>query len=161
MDDALLVRGLERVSDLPGESECLRDRQRAVRNHRRERRPLDELHDHRVGVAGVFDTVHGRNPRMVQRREGARFALEASPAIGVLRDRVGQHLDGHVALQPRIAGTIHLAHTPCAERADDLVGANPRPGDQAHRATRSIIRVHGSSSVVTPDGSKRQVQFTA
>ena len=45
MDDALLVRSLERVGDLAGDRQRLVDRERAGRDPVGERRPFDELHD--------------------------------------------------------------------------------------------------------------------
>ena len=42
MDDALLVRRLERFGDLPRDRQCLIDRNRALRDPVGERRPLDQ-----------------------------------------------------------------------------------------------------------------------
>ena len=52
-----------------------------------------------------------------------RLALEAlaRPRATPTR-RVGQHLDRHVALEPRVPRPVDLAHPARAERRDDLVG---------------------------------------
>jgi len=34
--------------------------------------------------------------------------------------RLGQDLDGHLALQTGVVGAIHLAHAVCAQRFDNL-----------------------------------------
>ena len=49
MDDALLVRGVERVGDLPRDAERLVERSAALPDPLGQRRPLDQLHDEVVG----------------------------------------------------------------------------------------------------------------
>ena len=58
---------------------------------------------------------------MVQRRGRAGFLLESMEAIDVGRECAGQYLDRNVTPEPRIACTVHLAHTACAECGHDLV----------------------------------------
>ena len=55
MDDALLVRALERVGDLPRDRQRVVERDRSLCDPIRQRRTLDELEDERVRVR--------RNPR--------------------------------------------------------------------------------------------------
>ncbi len=47
MDDALLVRRLEGVADLPADAHRLVERNRSLGDAIRQRRPLDELEDER------------------------------------------------------------------------------------------------------------------
>ena len=54
MDDALLVRGFERLGDLARERQRLLDRQRAAPQPLGQRLSLDQLHD---------QELHGRLPR--------------------------------------------------------------------------------------------------
>ena len=65
---------------------------------------------------------------MIQRGRGARFLLEAAQTIGVGGEGRGQHLDGDIAPEPRIARAIHLAHAPGSDEGDDLVRAETAPG---------------------------------
>ena len=58
---------------------------------------------------------------MIQRRQGLRFAREAHDAVGIGREEVGKDLDRDLAIEPRITGAVHLAHSAGAERADDVV----------------------------------------
>ena len=51
MDDALLVRGLERVGDLPRDRQRLVHRNGTARDARGEVLALDELHDERADGA--------------------------------------------------------------------------------------------------------------
>ena len=90
MDDPLAVRSVQRGSHLH------RDLHRLIGSHRSlldaigQRRPLDQLHHQIVGP----DVVERADVRMVERGDGARFALEA---IG---KSLGGHLEGDIAPQP-------------------------------------------------------------
>ena len=57
---------------------------------------------------------------MVERTGRPRLPLETGDAIRVVRQSSGQHLDGHVALQARIAGTPDLAHATPAQQFHNL-----------------------------------------
>ena len=59
---------------------------------------------------------------MIQRRDGPRLLLEATDAIGVGGERLGENLDRHVTTQTRIARAIHLAHAAGTEGSFDHVG---------------------------------------
>jgi hypothetical protein len=60
---------------------------------------------------------------MVQRGEYFGLALETGDAIGVSGKGGWKDLDRDVALQARVAGSIHLAHLPCPEHGFDFVDA--------------------------------------
>ena len=60
---------------------------------------------------------------MIQRREHLGFALEPREPIGIAHEGLGQHLDRDIAIQPRIARAIHLAHTARAEQRQDFICA--------------------------------------
>ncbi len=47
---------------------------------------------------------------MGERRDSPGFALEARQRVGVVRDRLRQHLDGYLTREPRVPGAIDLAH---------------------------------------------------
>jgi hypothetical protein len=63
---------------------------------------------------------------MVERADRARFAFETGPGARVAGERRRQPLDRDRAIEPRIAGAIHLAHAARAERADELIEAEAR-----------------------------------
>jgi hypothetical protein len=67
-----------------------------------------------IGLVGadfgrpMLEPVDRRDVRMIERGEQLRLALKARESIVVRRERIGQNLDRHVALEPRIAGAIDL-----------------------------------------------------
>ena len=67
--------------------------------------------------------MNGDDVRMVQRRGGAGFTLEALDAIGIGRQVAANHLDRDGASETRVAGPVDLAHATCAEQRKDLVRA--------------------------------------
>jgi hypothetical protein len=66
-----------------------------------------------------------RDVRVVERRDGLRFAAEACQPVGIAGEQVGEDLDRDVAVQLRVAGAIHLAHSARAEQGHNFVRAEP------------------------------------
>ena len=78
---------------------------------------------------------------MVQRGEQLRLALEAGEAVWIDSEEFGQDLQRDVAIEPRVARAIHLAHATRADQGDDFVGAEPGAGGYRHR--RGVPRIIG------------------
>ena len=76
--------------------------------------------------------VHGEDVRMVQSPDRPGFLLEPAQPLRIGRHRLGQHLDRHLASEPRVLRPIHLPHPARAERREDLVGAQTGAGCQGH-----------------------------
>jgi hypothetical protein len=74
------------------------------------------------------DIVDCQNVWVIKRRSRSRFTLEPSQSIGIGGKRRRQYLDRDVALQARVARTIHLAHAAGADLTDDLVRAKAGAG---------------------------------
>jgi hypothetical protein len=119
VDDALVVRGLERVRDLERQPERLWNRQRARHQPLRERRALDELEDE-ARTPSVSSYHRSRRCVTVQCRS-PRLAFEAREPFRVRKEGVGHDLDGDVAAELGVPGAIHLAHPTFAEDGQDLV----------------------------------------
>jgi len=75
---------------------------------------------------------------VIQHGRRARFLLEAPQPLGVGAERGGQHLDRHVAPEPRIARPIHFAHPTRADGGLDLVRAETCAGAQGHVGIRIV-----------------------
>jgi hypothetical protein len=66
MNDPLLVRGLERVCDLPRDRQRFLQRNRSLRDAVGQRRPLDQFQYECLGAVRVLEPVDRCDVRMVQ-----------------------------------------------------------------------------------------------
>ena len=121
MDDAFLVRGLERRRDLARDLERDVERQWSAGETIGQRRAVDELHHDGVQAAGDFEAVNRGDVRMVQGGEQAGLPLQARDALRIVGKSGRQYLDGNLAMQPRVEGPIHLAHAAGIQRPQDAV----------------------------------------
>jgi len=124
--DALLVRFLERLGGLPRDRERLVDRDRAPLQPLGEVFSLDELHHQDVRLHAAFkrhllEAVEVGDPRMIERRQQLRLALEAREPVAVGGERLRQQLEGHLAPELRVGGAVDLAHPTRADRGADPV----------------------------------------
>ncbi len=115
------VRGVERVGDLHAEVEQGVHRQRPVRQPALQRRPVEQLHDQERQVAVMADVVERADVRMVERRGGARLALEALERRGILRELGREELDGDLAAETRVLGAVDDTHPAFADLVEDAV----------------------------------------
>jgi hypothetical protein len=134
VDDALLVRGLERVGELPHDRQRLVHRHGVLRDAVGERGAVHQLHDERLRRRRVLDAVDRTDVRMIQLGERSGLALEAGEPLRVLRQRCWQHLERDVAIQLGVAGAIHLAHSARANLRGDFVRAETCGGSERHEA---------------------------
>ena len=123
MDDALPVRGFQGFRDLPGSWQGLVERNRAPRETLGQVFALDQFHDERFGGVALFHPMDMGDVRMIQRGERLRFACEPREAVGIVGEGVREDLEGHVAIEPRIARAVHFAHPAGTQRGEDLVRA--------------------------------------
>jgi hypothetical protein len=65
---------------------------------------------------------------MIQRRHGARFALEA------VREAFLRNLDGDLTVEARITGSVYFPHSSRAEGLEDFVRAEFLAGGERHRS---------------------------
>ena len=94
---------------------------------------------------GRLDLVDGDDVRVIEGGGGLRFLDEPAAAVSIRQAIGGQHLDGHLATQPRVAGAIDLAHAAGAERRDDFVRAEPGAGEKPHRRRLNDPRFAGAT----------------
>ena len=138
MDDALRVRGVERIGDLPRDRERFVDvlsipLARSSAGHPvRERLPRDQLEHERANALRFFEPVNARDVWMVERRQEPRFAVEPLQALGILRQRFGQDLESDFAAQSRIASFPDLTHPALAERGEHFIGAEAKADMKGH-----------------------------
>ena len=67
---------------------------------------------------------------MLERGERLRLAFKPRKTFGIPGNRVRQKLQGHIALEPRIARTVDLSHAPGSESGNDFVRPDPAAGSE-------------------------------
>src|SRR4051812_41543314 len=80
---------------------------------------------------------------MIERRDDATFAFEATAEIGVGGEVGTNHLDGDRALQTSVASAVDLTHATRAEFRHYLV--RPQPGADCKQHKRASHRFWGSN----------------
>src|SRR5262245_47192452 len=113
MDDSVLVRGFERLSDL------LPDRQRFFERNRplssnpiRKRLTFNELEDERA----LFQSIDRADMRMIQRGKELCLAFETCEPLGIRCECIVQNFDRNVPLKTHIASAVHFPHTTLANQ---------------------------------------------
>ena len=99
MDDALLVRGLECFGDLLRYRAHVLDRHRASRHAGGEILAVHELHDQRVALAGVFETINLSDVGVIQGSERLRLPPKALQTFGICRELSAQNLERYFAIE--------------------------------------------------------------
>src|ERR1017187_8779870 len=94
---------------------------------------------------GLTHVVNSANIGVIERRRGARLALETFPR-SLSRKGLRQNLNRYVAMEPRVACLIHLAHATLADGGKDLIGAEPLACQERHDLS-SLSRRPGKSFV--------------
>jgi len=120
VNHALFVCVLERVGHLPRQRQRLLHGDGADGDAVGQRRSGNEFHHQREGAVALLHPVDGCDVGVVERGQQLRLALEPRPARGVGRDSDGQHFDGDLAPQARIAGAVHLAHPAGADETQNF-----------------------------------------
>ena len=134
MHDAPLVRRADRIGERNTDLEQLVERHPALRDALRERPAVHQLHREEEHALVLLDRVDRDDAGVVERGDGARFALETGAAIGVVGESLRQHLERDLAAELRVLGEVHLAHAAGAQRAEDPV---VRDGLSDHEGSRS------------------------
>ena len=131
MDDALLVRRLERVGDLARDLERLVDGHGTLRDPLRESLAFDELQHEPAHAARLLEPVNVRDVGMIEGGQHLGLALEAREPFGIRGERLREDLDRDVASELRVLRPVNLSHASRAERREDLVGSEARAGERA------------------------------
>src|SRR5271169_5005037 len=80
------------------------------------------------------DVIQRADVGMVQRRDGPRLALEALFGLRIVRQMCRQNLERNRAVEPSVAGAVHLAHPTCTGRGDYFIRTNARARGQRHKS---------------------------
>ncbi len=130
--DPLRVRRLQPVRRLGQEEEDLPLRRGPARQQLPQRLAVQKLRDdvrHALVRAHVEDR---QDVRVAEGGDGPRLALEPRQPLGVAGHLLGQDLDRDLAPQTRVPRSVHLAHPPGPDEAEDLVRPETRAGREGH-----------------------------
>ena len=123
VDDAGLVRAGQPVEELHDDVDLpLQGQGRVLAQRLEQVHALEQLHrDVGRAVVVVAEVEDGEDVGVDDLGHRARLALEAALLVGVPRDLREHDLQGHVALEQRVARMVDDAHGAPAHAADDLV----------------------------------------
>ncbi len=94
---------------------------------------LDQFHHEGMHARRLLETVDGGDVRVVQGREGPRFALEARQAFGVGGKRIGQNLDRDLAAERGVGAAPHLPHAAFTDLIGDVLDAETGAGGEGQK----------------------------
>jgi hypothetical protein len=142
VDEALLVRGVERLGDLGEELDrALRLERPLLGDDLGQVRALHVAHREEEDAGLLSCLVDGDDVRVIERGGDARLAQEALAKALVLRELGRDHLERDLASQALLVGTVDRTHASSADERLDAIGGDLRPrrqqgsGDVAHRAS--------------------------
>ncbi len=145
MDDAGTMGFVERVCDLHGVPQREVEGKCASAESIRERLAFQIPHDQEVDAIVMTDVMERADVRMIEVRDGARFALEPLAERRVGRELFGEHLDGDNTIQSGVAGLLDLAHPARAERRYHLVRTDSETGcKHLHNGCGACRSCHGT-----------------
>ena len=123
MDDALLMRVVQRGAQLPDDVEFGIEGQRERRRHpRREAHTPQELHDDIGRRAFLGKLEHRDDVAMLQLRGSAGLPVKARPHLLFVFGEIDEHqLDRHLAIEHRIDAAKQHTHPTAADAFDDLI----------------------------------------
>src|SRR4029450_6991238 len=120
MNNASVVRGLERVRELPRECQGLVRRQRPGPQAITERRSFDELQHEEPQVFELLDTMNRRDTRMIGGREDPRFPFETCEPLRVGGQISRQHLYRDLPAELCVPCPVNLTHSPPAPDSEHV-----------------------------------------
>src|SRR5262245_41436663 len=91
---------------------------------------------------GGSDVMDSANVRMIQRRRGSSFSIEAFEHAGVRGPSPDKHFDGYCAMQARIPSAVDFAHATRPKFIFDTVRADLDPSAQRNRC-RTVQQRNG------------------
>jgi hypothetical protein len=130
--DPLPVRLVQRVGDLDAVTQRLLQRKHPSGQPLGESLSFQVLHDQVLGFPFSPHVVERADVRMRELRDRLGFPLEALADFGRRREMLRQDFDRHRAFQPSVPRLPDLSHASGAQRREDFVRSEARPGEECH-----------------------------
>jgi hypothetical protein len=99
-----------------------------------QRPAFKQLHDQELLPVVLSHVVNRADVRIVQRRCGVCFALEAEFRARFRGETRGQNLDGDVSVETCVSGTVNFAHPARTNGLFDFIRPQSCARSQVHRA---------------------------
>ena len=132
VDDAFVMRGGQSLGDLARIVDGFARRERGSAQPAPEGLALEQLrHDVRRALVRAH-VVDRQDIGMIQLTGRARLLLEAMQPARILRERLGDQLDRHLAPEPWIPRAVDLAHAAGTKPSDDLIRTDAGTGRECH-----------------------------
>src|SRR5215472_14650275 len=128
---------VKRIGDLNSEIEQLLHIGPVARQIAVERLAFNQLHGDEILAVGLADFVDDADVRVIERRGGARFELEALQRLLMLRQVFGEELQRDAATELNVLSNPHRSHAAGAEALEHLI-----MGNLADRATSWSIGLY-------------------
>src|SRR5688572_7819548 len=132
MDDARLMRAVERARNLDSAREGFVERQRATSQPRRQGLALEHLQYEKVDAGLGADIVDRADVGVVECGNCSRLALEALAPGLIAAHVLERHLDGDFPPQTRVLCAEDLPHPARAKRAGYFVWTEASAGTDRH-----------------------------
>ena len=140
MHDTGFVRGAQALRDLQRCGVDGGDVHRAVVDDGPQRAAVDELRRQEQMPFHLLERIHGGDRRVGDGGRGTGLTLQPFAQIGVVRQRRGQRLERHVAVQPAVCRQVNDAHPAASDLPDDLELADPITGVPDRRFVHGVWR---------------------
>jgi hypothetical protein len=169
MDDARVMCRAEPGSDLHREVEQASCREGTAVDFVAQPTAIQQFRDDEGRARTDADIVNSQDVRMIEAAGGTRFFKEPAAPYPVPGDLRRKDLEGDLAIEPGIPGSIHFTHAAGTQRSKDLVGSdamalfhprNQREGPDWRFQTASMHvmvtqkRSKADEALVAPTGSQ-------
>ena len=121
VNDALGVRRVERIRDLNADVEQRVDTEWLGAHPVLQCAPFQEFHREEGPSLGFLDFVDRADVWMIQRRCGARLALEALERLRIADEIVREEFQRGKPAEPRVFGLVDHTHAAAAQLLDDAI----------------------------------------
>ena len=132
VNDAALVRVLERFRNLLRDGQRFFQRDRAFPDPVGERRPFNRFHHQCTYAAAVFEVVDGSDVSLVEGCENLRLTLKARHKLCVPSKFLQNHFQRNISSQFRIRSAIYRAHSAGTERRSNFIRSEFGPSSERH-----------------------------
>ena len=124
MDDPLRVRRVQRIAHLNPEVQKCFGLERSGSDKLLERLALQQLHRHERLALELTNVVNRADVGVVERGSRLGFAAEALQSLLIVRQSLGQELEGDEAIEARVLRLIHYPHAAATELFEDTIMGN-------------------------------------